>query len=169
MQEQQIAEIKEAMRQLMAFIQERQGNLTEPEQTAIAQALDHAASRITQLRQEQQAEAQQSQEGAATPQQIPPLNPTDSPSSNINAMQFDPETNELFIKFQDKYPGTNGPIYSYKNVPPYIFNIIRRGSIAPKTSGRNAWHTWKEGVTPSHGAAVNALLKEGGFEFQRVG
>jgi hypothetical protein len=98
----------------------------------------------------------------------PPVEPTNSPSSNINAMIYDPENQDAYIKFQDKYPGQNGPTYKYSGVPQYIFDVIQRGSVAPKTSGKNRWHRWEKGVTPSHGASVNALLKAGGFNYQRL-
>jgi KTSC domain len=99
---------------------------------------------------------------------IPPLEPAPFESSNINAMRYDPDKQEAYIKFQGKFPAQNGPVYKYSGVPAYIFDVIQRGSVAPKTSGANQWHRWKEGVTPSHGASVNALLKAGGFQYQRL-
>ncbi len=69
---------------------------------------------------------------------------------NINA-----QSGKLFVKFQGKYPKQTGPVYSYEGVPKNIYEVFARGAVAPKTSGKNAWHTWKEGVTPSHGAAGN--------------
>ena len=99
---------------------------------------------------------------------ITPLEPAPFESSNINAMRYDPEKQEAYIKFQGKFPSQNGPVYKYSGVPPYIFDVIQRGSVAPKTSGKNAWHRWERGVTPSHGASVSALLKAGGFNYQRL-
>lgn len=100
--------------------------------------------------------------------EVPPLEPAPNESSNINAFRYDPKNEQLYVKFQGKYPSQNGPVYSYQGVPPYIFDVFRRGSVAPKTSGRNAWHRWKEGVTPSHGAAMYALIKQGGFPYHRI-
>ena len=97
-----------------------------------------------------------------------PQEPAPFESSNINAMRYDPEKQEAYIKFQGKFPSQNGPVYKYSGVPPYIFDVIQRGSVAPKTSGKNAWHRWERGVTPSHGASVSALLKAGGFNYQRL-
>jgi hypothetical protein len=99
---------------------------------------------------------------------VSPLEPAPFESSNINAMRYDPEKQEAYIKFQGKFPSQNGPVYKYSGVPPYIFDVIQRGSVAPKTSGKNAWHRWERGVTPSHGASVSALLKAGGFNYQRL-
>lgn len=99
---------------------------------------------------------------------VPPLEAAPHPSSNINAFRYDPTTQKLFIKFQGKYPQQNGPVYSYEGVPGNLFNLLRRGAVAPRTSGKNAWHTWKEGVTPSHGAAAYALIREGGYPYQRL-
>ena len=99
---------------------------------------------------------------------VPPLEQAPHPSSNINAFRYDPASKKLFIKFQGKYPSQNGPVYSYEGVPANLFNLLRRGAVAPRTSGRNAWHRWREGVTPSHGAAAYALIREGGFPYQRL-
>lgn len=100
--------------------------------------------------------------------QVPELDPAPHESSNINAFKYDPETEQLYVKFQGKYPSQNGPVYSYEGVPAYIFNIFARGAVGPKTSGKNDWHEWKKGVTPSHGAAMNALIKAGAFPYQKV-
>lgn len=97
-----------------------------------------------------------------------PIPPAPYPSSNINGFQYDPESKQLLVKFQGKYPQQNGPVYKYEGVPDFIFNVFSRGAVAPKTSGRNAWHTWKKGVTPSHGAAMAALIKNGGYQYQRM-
>lgn len=123
---------------------------------AVAEEITFAMQRIQEL------------QAAPLPQEKPELQPANHPSSNINAMSYDQENQDAYIKFQDKYPGTDGPVYKYSGVPQYIFDVIQRGSVAPKTSGKNRWHRWKEGVTPSHGASVNALLKAGGFNYQRL-
>lgn len=89
-------------------------------------------------------------------------------SSNINAFRYDPKSQRLVVKFQDKYPAQNGPVYSYEGVPPFIYDVFQRGAVAPKTSGKNAWHTWKKGVTPSHGASMYALIKGGGYNYKKL-
>jgi hypothetical protein len=103
-----------------------------------------------------------------TGEQIPGLEAAPYESSNINAFRYDPRNQKLFVKFQGKYPQQNGPVYSYEGVPSHIFDVFRRGAVAPKTSGRNAWHTWKEGVSPSHGASMYALIKQGGYSYKRL-
>jgi len=99
---------------------------------------------------------------------IPSLTPAPHPSSNINSFRYEPETQQLYIKFQDKYPGTDGPVYKYSGVPQNTFNIFQRGSVAPRTSGANAWHRWEQGKAPSHGASAYALIREGGYPFVRM-
>ena len=169
MQEQQIAEIKRAVAELLRFIQARQGELSEQEKMYIAQALDHAASRISQLRQEQQAEAQQ------PTQEEPPAPPAENlrmarpfPSSNVHSFAYDPENQTLFVRFQGEYPRQDGPVYEYEGVPEDIFNMFQRGAIPARTNGRNRWGEWWIGKTPSLGASLNALIKTAGYPYQRV-
>lgn len=100
--------------------------------------------------------------------QVPELDAAPHPSSNINAFRYDPQSKKLFVKFQDKYPNTNGPVYQYEGVPQFIFDVFSRGAVAPKTSGKNAWHRWRKGKTPSLGAAMYALVKQGGYPYQKV-
>lgn len=141
-----------------------QGSLTDEYQNLIADQISWLTNRIEELY-EEESPADGLPPALNQPPQVPHA---EYPSSNINGFQYDPETQNLTVKFQDKYPGQNGPIYSYQGVPPYIYDVFRRGAVAPKTSGKNAWHTWKEGVTPSHGAAMYALIKQGNFPYQRV-
>lgn len=109
-------------------------------------------------------------EGSQGAQPITPPNLQNAPhaSSQINAFKYDPKKQDLFIKYQGKYPSQNGPVYKYSNIPQYIYNVFSRGAVPPKTSGRNDWHEWKEGVTPSLGAAANALIKAGGFQYRKI-
>lgn len=185
MYEQQIQQIKESLREIMQLLVSRGQPINNEIRRAVAQAMEHAAERISQLRAEEAAqleleEAEDEQEeiadelppetgpvgGSGGP--IPPLEPAPHESSNINAFRYDPESQKLFVKFQDKYPHQNGPVYSYEGVPKNIYEVFRRGAVAPRTSGSNAWHTWKEGVTPSHGASMYALIREGGYPYQRL-
>lgn len=108
------------------------------------------------------------------PGRPPPVPPTDGiqpgpfPSSNIYGFQYDPESSKLLIKFQDKHPATNGPIYSYDGVPPQIVELLGMGALPPETSGRNAWHRWERGKTPSMGATAIKLITSGQFPFRRL-
>jgi hypothetical protein len=100
--------------------------------------------------------------------QIPQLPKAPYPSSNINSFKYDPENEQLYVKFHGKDSADSGPIYSYEGVPEYIFDVFRRGAIGPKTSGSNKYHTWHKGITPSLGAAMYALIKEGPYHYQKV-
>jgi hypothetical protein len=111
----------------------------------------------------------QGQGGEGMPIKPPELNNAQHPSAQVNAFKYDQNSQELFIKYQDKYPGQNGPVYKYSGVPKFIYDVFSRGGVPPKTSGKNEWHEWKEGITPSLGAAVNALIKAGGFQYQKIG
>lgn len=130
--------------------------LTDDFQLLLAEELNWITNRIDELR------------AASTIQPTPELDGAPFPSSNINAFKYDPKSQTLYIKFQDKYPKTNGPVYKYDKVPAFIYEVFRRGAVAPKTSGRNAWNKWRKGVTPSLGASAYALVRLGGYPYQRV-
>jgi hypothetical protein len=183
----EIQELQDLLRDLLSGVQEllQSGEILSDEfQGEIAKTLTLLTDRIDNLIAEQnqleEAETEQAEvadalgppaqpPGVAPPNQpIPALEQAPHESSNINAFRYDPQSGRLFVKFQGKYPAQNGPVYSYENVPNYIYDVFRRGAVGPKTSGRNQWHTWKEGVTPSHGAAMYALIKAGGFPYQRL-
>ena len=180
----ELNQLETLLDELLAGIQEalQSGEILSDEfQGLIAQELEATTQRIDELRAEISQNPEQAEE-EPTPEpisptppptpptggNIPPLNPAPHESSNINAFRYDPQTGKLFVKFQGKHPQQNGPVYSYEGVPNYIYDIFRRGAVAPKTSGRNAWHTWKAGVTPSHGASMYALIRGGGYPYQRV-
>lgn len=103
-----------------------------------------------------------------TGEPVSSLQPAPYPSSNINAFKYDPKNSKLFVKFQDKFPFNNGPVYVYDGVPAYIVDVFSRGAVAPKTSGKNKWHKWQKGITPSLGAAMHALIKSGAFPYSRI-
>ena len=89
-------------------------------------------------------------------------------SSNVNGFKYSPKTGELLVQFHGPYPQAEGSIYKYENVPPFIYDVISRGAIGPKTSGANKFHRWQKNITPSLGGSVNALLKAGKFSFSRI-
>ncbi len=186
--EQRIAQIKEKIRRVLGML-EGMGEPPEEVKQAIRELVQTSLQEIQQLRQQQkqeeaQAELEQAEQEQAqvseelgppsppapqgTGEPIPPLEPAPHPSSNINAFRYDPETQRLIVKFQDKYPKQNGPVYAYEGVPKYIFDVFSRGAIGPKTSGKNAWHRWKKNTMPSHGAAMYALIKSGAFPYSRL-
>lgn len=106
------------------------------------------------------------QELETTP--IPELEKAPYQSAVINAFKYDPKSQNLFVKFQGDYPLQNGSTYVYSGIPKFIANIFAQGAMGPKTTGKNAWHAWFKGITPSHGAALNALLKKGGFGYTKL-
>lgn len=132
---------------------------------------DEEMARILQIFQDAieliQEQAQQ-QQPIETPAEEMKLTPGAFPSSNINAFRFDPEKKQLLIQFHGPYPKAAGPVYSYTDVPEFLFKVLERGAVGPKTSGQNQYHRWIKGVTPSLGAAVNALIKAGGFAYNRI-
>ena len=100
---------------------------------------------------------------------IPPLDDAPYESSNISGFKYDPKSQKLIIRFQGKYPQKNsGSIYSYEGVPQNIFNVFRRGAVAPRTSGQNAWHRWHRNQAPSLGASAYALIREGGYKYRKL-
>ncbi len=183
MNEQRIQAIKDSLREVMGLLAQRGQPLSDDIKLMLTRVMQHAAQRIQQLRQEEQEQtdierieseqANIAEQVAPESEEPPPPNTPElpaapHPSSNINGFRYDDKTGKLLVKFQGDYPAQNGPIYAYEGVPKHIFDVFRRGAVAPKTSGSNAWHTWKQGVTPSHGAAMSALIKNGGYQYQRV-
>jgi hypothetical protein len=128
----------------------------------LSQVMDHVASRISELR------SQESPADTMAPS-IPQLEPGPFESSNVNSFKYDYPNEKLFVKFHGTDSAESGPIYSYEGVPKFIFDTFRKGAIGPKTSGKNKYHTWVKGVTPSLGAAMNSLIKNGGYPYQKVG
>lgn len=163
MNEVRIHELKNALREVVAMISAREGPIPPDLKAMLVQVMEHVATRIQQLRAEEQEEPVQGLQP-----RIPELQPGPFPSSNIHAFKYDPQSQQLLVKFQDKYPATNGAIYSYSGIPAYIYDVFRRGAVAPKGSGGNQWHRFKRGVTPSLGASLSALIKAGGYSYQRL-
>lgn len=110
----------------------------------------------------------QQETGPISPTQTPELPTGEYPSSNVEGFKYDQKNGRLFIQFHGPYPQSKGPIYSYEGVPEFIYKVLERGAVGPKTSGRNQYHQWKKGITPSYGAAVNALIKAGGYPYKKL-
>lgn len=156
-----IQELQALLRELLQAIEQVAASgeeLTDELQGMIAETLANLMQRIEQAK----------SSGEQAPLSAPSLDNAPHESSQINAFKYDPESQDLFVKYQDKYPSQNGPVYKYSGIPKFIYDVFSRGGVPPKTSGRNAWHEWKEGVTPSLGAAANALIKAGGFRYERI-
>ena len=158
MNEQKIEDIKNSLRELMMLINERGQPLSEEMKLQLMKVMEHAADRISTLKQEEQVPP-------AAPEELP-LAPHES--SQINGFQYDPESGKLQVQFHGKYPQAAGSVYEYDDVPAWVYDLFQRGAIAPKTSGSNRFHRWEKGKSPSHGASMNAAIKAGGFSYRKV-
>lgn len=175
--------LKQALANVLEIASQQIDDLDDETMIALTQLLLQANERLKQMKESgeteeiEEAEAEQAEVAnelaphsgsPPTGGVVPPLESAPHESSNINAFRYDPKNGKLFVKFQGDFPSQNGPIYSYEGVPANIFDIFRRGAVAPKTSGSNAWHKWKAGVAPSHGASMYALIKQGGYKYTRL-
>lgn len=163
MNEEKIEALKNALREVISMATAG-GRALSPELKAkLVEVMDHVANRIQQLRQEE------GPTGGEPPIPIsePALNPAMA-SSNINSFGYDKNSGRLLVKFQGDYPQQNGPVYAYSGVPPVIFDLFRKGAIPARTDGKNKWGKWWKGKTPSAGASMYTLIKEGGYPYERV-
>jgi hypothetical protein len=152
-------ELRQAIATIIDLASSMLDELDDQTMTALAELLNAAAQRLAQMQQNPVEGLQPN---------IPQLQPGPYPSSNISRFKYDPKSKNLVIQFLGKYPNQNGPKYLYEGIPQNIFNILQRGGVAPTTSGKNAWHEWKKGVTPSLGAAAYHLIRSGGFPYRQI-
>lgn len=174
-------ELRQVLALVLDLASKQIGSLDDETMRALTQLIQRATQKLGQQNELEEAEQEQAQvadkvapEGEvpnipSVAGQIPQVDPAPHESSNINGFRYDPKTQELLVKFQGKYPQQNGPTYSYSGVPPYIYDVFSRGAVAPKTSGKNAWHRWRKGKAPSHGASMYALIKQAGYKYRKVG
>lgn len=158
--QEEIQILEQLLNELLAGIQDilLSGEiLSDDFQGMLAQEIEATLNRIDELR-----------AVVSTHAPIPEVPVSEFPSSNVNGFRYNPDNDEMLIQFHGPYPQATGPIYKYSGVPKFIFDIISRGAIGPKTTGKNRYHAWFKGITPSLGASVNALLKAGGFSYQRM-
>jgi hypothetical protein len=163
--EQQIEDLKNALREVMKMVTQRGEPLSEELKLQVARVMEHVASRIQQLREEQQNEepVEQLQPNLAQPKIQEAM-----PSSNVFGFNYDYDNQKLLVKFQGNDGVGQGPIYSYEGVPRYIFDLFKRGAAIAKTTGHNKWGSWWTGKTPSIGAAMHSFIKNGGYAYQRL-
>ncbi len=161
MNEQRIQQLKLALAEFINLASQ-EGEITEELELMIAQVMEHVASRIQQLRQEEQIQG-----ATVVPPQEPDLNPA-MPSSNIESFGYDDKNGRLLVRFLGKYPNRNGPIYAYGGVPKQIFDLFRQGAVPARTDGSNKWGKWWKGKVPSIGASMYTLIKNGGYPYQRL-
>lgn len=157
-------EWRQLLQELMQAIQQvmESGEVLSDEfQGTLAQTLSLLMERIEQ-------EEQTPPAAPIPPITPPPLDRGPYPSSNVNSFKYDPTNGTLFVKFHGQETADSGPVYRYQNVPRNVYDVFSNGRIAPKTSGQNQYHRWIRGVTPSLGASLYALIREGGYPYQRV-
>jgi hypothetical protein len=179
-----VNEFQELLQELLAVIQQvmQSGEVLSDEfQGELAQTISLLMDRSNQAQTpapEPTPETQSTQPTTGTPGtgegqlptggKVPQMEQAPFESSNISGFRYEPEDQSLFIQFLGKHPDRNGPVYKYGGVPVNLFNLLRRGAIAPRTSGKNAWHRWEKGKVPSHGASAYALIREGGYPYERI-
>jgi KTSC domain-containing protein len=152
-----LTELVQAITQVMESGEE----LSDELQGQIAQTLANLVARIDEGGAQQPG-------GGEIGNITPPLEPGPYPSSNVNSFKYDPRNGRLFVKFHGSESADSGPVYRYENVPKNIYDVFSQGRVAPRTSGQNQYHRWIKGVTPSLGASLNALIKGGGYPYQRM-
>ena len=115
-------------------------------------------------------DALQSQEREEAPivPGVPEVPAGQYPSSNVNGMNYNPDTKDMLVQFHGPYPNAAGSVYRYKNIPTYLYDILSRGAVPPKSSGENRYHKWIRGISPSLGGSVNAILKAGQFQYEKI-
>lgn len=151
-----LTELVQAVTQVIASGEE----LSDEFQGMIAETLSNLAARIDE------SMTQEPTDVLTAP--TPPLEPGPYPSSNVNAFKYDPRNGTLFVKFHGKDTADSGPTYKYQGVPLNIYDVFSKGRVGPKTSGQNQYHRWIKGVTPSLGASLYALIRNGGYPYQRM-
>ena len=160
MNEEKVQQLKGALKELMEMIVHRGRPLTPELKEMLMQVMQHVASRIKQLREEEQQ--------GTPPQPTPDKIESGMKSSNVEGFAYDPKSNRLLIRFLGEHPNRNGPIYGYDKVPPEIFDLLRKGAVPARTDGKNKWGKWWKGKHPSLGASVFTLIKNGGYNYSRL-
>jgi hypothetical protein len=159
-----VDEIVQFTQMLLDYAAQNAGNLNPESQRVLAEFIQN----LLQFIEQETANV----EGLA-PQGAAPLEPTNMvpggfESSNIHGFKYDPQSKQLLVQFHGPYPQAAGPIYRYTGVPQNTFDVVARGQLGPRTSGQNRYHKWQRNIAPSLGASVYALIREGGYPYQRV-
>lgn len=155
-------ELVQYAQSIIAFLEQDGSRLNVESQRALGELLQN----VLQVIQEVPPQGAESLTQPISP--APPLEPGPYPSSNVNAFKYDPRDGTLFVKFHGKESANSGPVYKYSGVPRNVYDVFSKGRVAPKTSGQNRYHRWIRGVTPSLGASLYALIRNGGFPYQRM-
>ena len=83
-------------------------------------------------------------------------------SSNVYGYRYDPSNQRLTVRFNE------GGVYRYDGVPNVIWDMFRAGAGTARTTGKNKFGRWWRGKVPSSGAALNQLIKMGGYPYTRI-
>src|SRR5271154_1592276 len=157
-EQQQAIGLQEVMAEIISIVNETVAageKIDDATMSAVADVIEKITQRILQLR-------------LTVPVETPKLDEAPFPSSNVNSFKYDPQTKRLFVKFMGPKTANSGPTYRYEGVPEFIYEVFRRGAVGPKTTGKNQYHAWHKNVLPSLGAAMNWLVKAGGYPTSRV-
>ena len=167
MNEQLIQQLKDSLKEFIAQILQSGQPIDAQLETMIAQAMEHVATRIQQLRSES---ANQSPADGLPPGQAgeTPQMQEAMPSSNIHQVAYDDKTGRLMVQFLGDYPNKQGATYAYEGVPKNIFELFRKGAVPARTDGKNAWGRWWKGKSPSIGSSMYTLIKNGGYSYKKI-
>jgi hypothetical protein len=84
-------------------------------------------------------------------------------SSNVDRINYEDETKELVVKFND------GDIYTYFDVDFAEFLDLINGAGICRTTGSNEYGSWYLGKYPSVGAALYRILVRRGKTYKKGG
>lgn len=167
----QIEQLEDALDAILQGIQDalQAGEILSDElQLAAAQEINALTAEIDDLYNQLDQNPVEGLPPQPTAEQHPQLQQGPFPSSNVNSFRYNPQTQQLWVKFHGADSADSGPVYAYQNVPRHIYDVFSAGRVAPRTSGENQYHRWIRGVTPSLGASLYALIREGGYPYQRI-
>jgi hypothetical protein len=156
--------LKQALQGILKAVEETLASgeeLSDEIQGEVAKIIQLLLEKIQKFKQ-QESEVEQ-----LTPPSQPQLQEA-MPSSNVEGFSYDNDNNRLLVRFLGDYPNRQGPVYSYENVPRVIFDLFHKGMIPARTDGKNKWGKWWKGKTPSIGASLYTLIKNGGYDYRRV-
>lgn len=165
--QEEIQQLEGLIDQLLSALQEilASGEILSDEfQAMLAQELELTVNRIAQL------QSANPVEGLPPPNNPPPQDQIQQgmPSSNVEGFAYDDNTGRLLVRFLGQHPNRNGPIYAYSGVPREIFDLFQSGAVPARTDGHNRWGRWWRGKVPSLGASLFTLIKNRGYQYQRL-
>lgn len=155
-------ELLDYVAQLIDYIEANASKLNAATQKELAVFLQEVMEFVTEYSQRNPVETL-----PATATQEPQL-AQGGPSSNVDSFGYDEKTGKLLVRFLGEHPNREGPIYAYEGVPKQIFKLFQSGAIPARTDGKNKWGSWWKGKVPSLGASLYTLIKNGGYQYQKI-